>query len=301
MKVLLIGGGGQLGNAIKDVFDNSSRLNSMELVVVNKNQLNFLNYNECKSFIKAISPFWVINAAAYTAVDEAERNLKKAMSINKDGPRAIAETLLENGGNLLQISTDFVFDGNNINPYLPEDITNPINVYGKSKDEGDKVILSLLESSNQVNIIRTSWLMGPVGKNFLKTMIRLHNRNDILRVVYDQIGCPTSTYSLANTCWELIVKSQGENSIPNILHWSDAGVASWYDISVAIGELGKKYGLISEPAFVDPITTDMFPTYAKRPKYSLLNCEDTSKILNLKRIHWRYLLEKNIIKIKEIN
>ena len=182
------------------------------------------NPDECRRAIEEHKPDWILNAGAYTAVDQAEREPKKAMSINAGAPEAFAEVLQKQGGKILQISTDFVFDGTQSTPYKPDQEKNPIGIYGKSKAEGEDAILSKLNSSDRGFILRTSWVLGPVGKNFALTMLKLHSSKDEIGVVADQIGCPTSTHTLAEACWRIITDNKNKK-LPSIMHWSDAGAA----------------------------------------------------------------------------
>ena len=292
MRILLTGSNGQLGQAIKFLKPNFFASEELELITSTRSRLDFLNPQECHSFVKKLSPDWIINAAAYTNVDGAENNNKEALKVNRDSPDAISKALLETGGKMIHISTDFVFDGKNTSLYLPSDDTNPINFYGKSKEQGEKLLISRLYATNQIHIIRTSWLMGPIGNNFANNMINLHKNKKDINVICDQIGCPTSTFSLANFCWNLIKNYKQINDLPPILHWSDAGAASWYDVSVAVGEIGLKLGLIKSLANINPILSSQYNSIAKRPKFSILNCQLSEKLFQIKRLHWKNSLEK---------
>ena len=300
MKILVTGSNGQLGQAI---IKNNPKLmgsRSIELIKLSKAKFNLNNLKQCKSIIKELKPDWVINCAAYTDVDNAEKEVKSAIKINSLGPKIIAESLLDTGGKLLQISTDFVFNGIKSSPYLPEDKKNPLGVYGESKSIGENFIQEILGKTNQANILRTSWLMGPSGKNFATTMLNLHRTRDQIKVVSDQIGSPSTTNTVSIACWNLIEKDFNGLELPMILHCSDSGVASWYDIAVAIGELGKKTNLLKSSANVIPIPSKEFPTLAKRPSFSVLDCFKSRKLLSLESIHWNNSLEK-ILYIKSQN
>jgi dTDP-4-dehydrorhamnose reductase len=196
--------------------------------------------------------------------------------------------LAGSGGRLLQVSTDFVFNGEQGHPYRPEQDLDPIGVYGLSKAEGEQRARAALPA-DRCCVLRTSWVYGPVGKNFCLTMLRLHRlkaaAGEPLAVVADQVGCPTATHTLATACWAAIGRQAS-----GILHWSDAGAASWYDFAVAIGELGVARGLLPQAAEVRPITTDDYPTPARRPSYSLLDCSATRVALGLEPRHWRQAL-----------
>ena len=202
------------------------------------------------------------------------------------GPRAFAEALKTSGGRLLQISTDFVFNGSQGTPYRPEQNRTPLGVYGASKAAGEEAIQEVFAGDARALILRTSWVMGPVGRNFALTMLRLHRERDTLGVVADQVGCPSSTLNLAQACWQCI-RLGSTQGLPEIMHWSDSGAASWYDVAVAIGELGSELGLLLSPAEVNPISTSDYPTPADRPSYSLLDCKGTREALQLNGEHWR--------------
>jgi dTDP-4-dehydrorhamnose reductase len=220
-------------------------------------------------------------------VDRAESEPELAMAVNGGAPAAFAEALQDSGGRLLQVSTDFVFDGSQGSPYQADQAINPLGVYGATKAEGERVALALPGA----RVLRTSWVYGPVGRNFCLTMLALHARRaaagEELAVVADQVGCPTATHTLAEACWRALAAPDGT---PRILQWSDAGAASWYDFAVAIGELGLTHGLLQQAAAMRPITTADYPTPARRPTYSLLACEETRRSLNLPPCHWRTAL-----------
>ena len=295
LRVLLTGSKGQLGQELI-----RSCPADVELVACDRSELNLEHADDCQAIVETHRPDWVINAGAYTAVDRAELEPPTAQVVNADGPKALAVGLAGHGGRMLQLSTDFVFDGQQGTPYHPQQCVSPLGVYGASKAAGEEQVLNVL--GDRAHVLRTSWLYGPVGSNFLLTMLRLHQAKaaagEPLAVVADQVGCPTSTLNLAAACWRLIqrasqVQDEGiqEQQLPSILHWSDAGAASWYDFAVAIGELGVDAGLLQQAAFVQPITTADYPTPAKRPSYSLLACSGSSAALGLEPQHWREALK----------
>jgi dTDP-4-dehydrorhamnose reductase len=196
------------------------------------------------------------------------------------------------------VSTDFVFDGQQGSPYQVDQPTTPLGVYGGSKAAGEHAIQNVFGPNNpQGVILRTSWVMGPVGRNFALTMLRLHREREQLGVVADQVGCPSSTLNLATACWKTITVG-ADTTLPPILHWSDAGAASWYDVAVAIGELGHQLGLVDEPAKVKPITTADYPTPASRPNYSLLDCTTTRAALQLDGQHWQEALQQLLLRVQ---
>ena len=286
MKVLLTGSGGQLGRALLN-----SKPESVELIATTRTELDLSNAEACRTAIQNYQPDWVLNAGAYTAVDQAESEPELAHAINAGAPEAFAQELNQQGGRLLQVSTDFVFDGRQGSPYQVDQPTTPLGVYGASKAAGEKAIQRVFgEDDPRGLILRTSWVVGPVGRNFALTMLRLHREREQLGVVADQVGCPSSTLNLATACWKAI--TLGSNTtLPAVMHWSDAGAASWYDVAVAIGDIAQKLGLVDSAAKVNPITTADYPTPASRPSYSLLDCKSTRLALQLEGQHWQEALK----------
>jgi len=284
MKVLLTGAAGQLGQALI-----AFRPPEVELIACSRGELDLADADACRAVVQRHRPDWVLNAGAYTAVDKAESEPELAAAVNAGAPAAFAEALAATGGRLLQVSTDFVFNGAQGSPYRPEQRLDPLGVYGATKAAGEAAALQLPGA----RVLRTSWVYGPVGKNFCLTMLRLHAlkaaAGESLGVVADQVGCPTSTLTLAAACWRAIgvgADPAADPSGPRILHWSDAGAASWYDFAVAIGELGVQAGLLERAARVKPLTTADYPTPAQRPSYSLLDCTASRVALGLEPLHW---------------
>lgn len=287
MKVLLTGATGQLGQALI-----ASRPEGVQLVPLGRSDLDLANAAACQHLVRQHQPDWLLNAGAYTAVDRAEGDPDLAMAVNAGAPQAFAEALAATGGRLLQVSTDFVFNGQQGSPYRPDQAPEPLGVYGASKAAGERAVLAAL-GPGRARILRTSWVYGPVGANFCLTMLRLHAlkaaAGEALGVVADQVGCPTASFGLAAACWRAI----GIGADPGaaaVLHWSDAGAASWYDFAVAIGELGVATGLLDQAARVRPIPTSAYPTAAARPPYSLLDCSASRAALGLEPTHWRAAL-----------
>ena len=288
MKVLLTGAAGQLGQALIN-----AKPAGMELIATSRGggpglaALDLADASACKAAVDHYQPDWVLIAGAYTAVDKAESEpeLALALAVNAFVPAAFAQALQEQGGRLLQLSTDFVFNGQQGVPYSVDQARDPLGVYGSTKAKGEEAVEALLGNSGKGFILRTSWVIGPVGKNFALTMLRLHRERVQLAVVADQVGCPSSTLNLAAACWRAIdVGSNPEQSLPPVLHWSDAGAASWFDVSVAVGELALELGLLEQAAKVAPIQTSAYPTPATRPSYSLLECASTRAALKLEGV-----------------
>ncbi|MCX5937627.1 MAG: dTDP-4-dehydrorhamnose reductase [Cyanobium sp. LacPavin_0920_WC12_MAG_62_9] len=289
MKALLTGAAGQLGQALL-----ATSPEGVQLIPCSRAELDLANAKACTSLVRELKPDWVLNAGAYTAVDKAESEPELAQAVNAGAPAAFAEALAETGGRLLQVSTDFVFAGQQGSPYRPDQPVQSLGVYGASKAAGEQAALALPGA----RVLRTSWVYGPVGQNFCLTMLRLHAlkaaAGEPLGVVADQVGCPTATHTLAAACWRAIgagaTPSDPGPEQPRILHHSDAGAASWYDFALAIGELGVTSGLLERAAQVTPITTADYPTPAQRPSYSLLDCTASRAALGLQPIHWRAAL-----------
>ena len=294
MKVIITGAAGQLGQALRSSVPAAIAAEPVELIATSRSggegvlALDLADADACRALVEQHRPDWLINAAAYTAVDKAEREPELAQAVNAGAPAAFAEALQATSGRLLQVSTDFVFNGSQGSPYRPDQLVDPLGVYGASKAAGETAAAAALRAE-QLCILRTSWVYGPVGKNFLLTMLRLMQEREQLGVVADQVGCPTATRGLAQACWAAV-----EHGVSGVQHWSDAGAASWYDFAVAIAELGEAAGLLEKPARINPITTADYPTPAQRPSYSLLDCSSTREALQLPPLHWRQALRQVI-------
>jgi dTDP-4-dehydrorhamnose reductase len=252
MKVLVTGAGGQLGMDVVSVMKSR-----FEVYEAWREQLDVSDLEQCKDVLHGIRPDVIIHCAAYTAVDLAESEKDKAYLINAYGTRNIAVVSDEIGAKLCYISTDYVFDGKADSAYTEYDNTNPQSIYGKSKRAGEWMVQSF---SRNYFIVRTSWVYGLHGTNFVKTMLKLAQDRDMLRVVSDQIGSPTYTVDLANFLADLV-----ETDKYGIYHASNSGVCSWYDFAKAIFE---DAGLVVR---VEPCTTEEFPRPAPRPRYSVMD------------------------------
>jgi dTDP-4-dehydrorhamnose reductase len=290
MKVMITGAAGQLGQALLRSVPDTINGDTVELIACSRAggsggvALDLADAAACRALVDQLQPDWVINAGAYTAVDKAESEPELAQAVNAGAPAAFAEALQRSGGRLLQVSTDFVFDGSQGAPYRPDQPVAPLGVYGASKAAGEAAAVRALDP-DRLCILRTSWVYGPVGKNFLLTMLRLMRERAQLGVVADQVGCPTATPGLAQACWGVL-----EQRASGVHHWSDAGAASWYDFAMAIADLGQAAGLLHHPAQISPISTAQYPTPAQRPSYSLLDCGSTRSALQLLPEHWRAAL-----------
>ena len=286
MKILLTGGSGQLGKSIIQL----KPLN-VNLIAPDRSKLDLSKTESCIKFVKEEKPDWIINCGAFTNVDKAESEKENVFLINHEAPKNFSKVLSDYGGKLLQISTDYVFDGCKNEPYLTNDKLNPKNIYGYSKALAEQSIKEILLEKNSYSILRTSWVVSPNGNNFLLTMIKLMNRDNDIRVVNDQLGSMTSTLNLAKSCWQLITKNEEytlkDLLFPSIQHWCDEGIISWYQLAKEIRTVIKEAGLINNPAKIIPISSDNYKFIAARPKYSVLSCSETEKLLKIKRIYWK--------------
>jgi dTDP-4-dehydrorhamnose reductase len=277
MVVLVLGSGGQLGQALQFIEYDYPSLNFHFL---SRSSLDITNKLDLEATFNSLKPEFCINASAYTAVDKSESEVAQAYLINVQGVKNIAETCLNFNTTLIHVSTDFVFDGNKSRPYTEEDETNPQGVYGKTKKEGELEIIKVLK---KYFIVRTSWLYSQFNANFMKTMLRLAQDRDSLSVVNDQIGTPTHAVDLANTIVKIILSSSTNYGI---YHYSNEGRASWYDFAKKIFEINKV------KIKLKPISTSEFPTPAKRPKYSVLDKTKIKKEFNIAIKKWEDSLEK---------
>lgn len=270
MKALVTGVNGQLGKALL-----ATRPEGWTCIALDRAALDLSDSEAIARLVDAEQPDLVLNAAAYTAVDKAESEPDLAHAINAGAPAAFARALGPSG-RLVQVSTDFVFDGTSGRGYRPEDARNPQSVYGASKAAGEDA------AGEDAIIVRTSWVYAAAGANFVRTMMRLMRERDELRVVADQIGSPTWATGLARTLWGL-----AEGQATGIWHHRDAGVASWYDFAVAIAEEAHSLGLLMRIPAIVPIATSDYPTPAKRPPFSVLDVGATRDFLGDGAVHWR--------------
>lgn len=274
-KVLITGAGGQVGRALLDAVPDD-----FQAIGCTYADLDIGSREAVLAFVGRERPAVIINAAAYTAVDKAESNSDIAQRVNGEGPRHLAEAAGECGARLLHISTDFVFDGAASVPYRTDATPHPLSVYGRTKLEGERAVIEVLPT--QSTVVRTAWVYAATGANFVLTMLRIMRANGGVRVVADQVGTPTAARFLAEALWRIA----GNPEICGIHHWTDAGVASWYDFAVAIAEEGAQLGLVPPDVAVTPITTADFPTPARRPAYSVLDKRSLAAH-GLSPIHWR--------------
>ena len=285
MRVLVTGAGGQVGRLLRATCPDG-----IELVACAHGELDIGDAHAVRRTLERVKPATVINAAAYTAVDKAESEPALAQRINGEGPSHLAAGAAACGARLVHISTDFVFDGTASSPYRPEAHPNPLGVYGATKLQGERAVLEALPDRSV--IVRTAWVYAAEGKNFVHTMLRLMRERGAVRVVADQVGTPTAARPLAEVLWQIVVRAE----IQGIHHWTDAGVASWYDFAVAIAEEGAALGVLPSGVTVTPIATEEYPTPARRPTYSVLD-KRSLMTLGLHPVHWRQRLRETLKEI----
>jgi dTDP-4-dehydrorhamnose reductase len=288
--ILLIGSNGQVGTELQNTLSSKYKV-----IAISRSQIDLTQADNLRQIIRKTQPEIIINAAAYTAVDKAESEPELAYAINATAPKIIAEESQKLGSFLIHISTDYVFNGNSNYPYQESDITNPVSVYGQTKLAGE---IAIQKACSDHIIIRTAWVYGTYGKsNFVKTMLRLGKERPEARVVADQIGSPTWAKDIALTITQFIPQLTSE--IAGIYHYTNSGVASWYDFAIAIFEEAEKLGFPLKIANIIPITTPEYPTPAKRPAYSVLACEKISKVLGTYPPHWRQELRLMLKELQE--
>lgn len=271
MKILVTGAAGQLGRALL-----ASAPAGHEVVGATRDSFDLADPAAVRAALHEIAPDLVINAAAHVEVDRAESEEDLAHAVNAGAVAAIAGALADSGARLVQVSTDFVFDGASSRAYRPGDLRSPLSAYGRTKAAGEDA------AGSGAIVVRTAWVHGAGGANFVNTMLRLMATRDEVRVVADQIGTPTWTGDLARAIWGLAALGR-----PGAWHWTDAGVASWYDFAVAIQEEAHAIGLLDREIPVVPIPTSAYPTPAPRPAFSLLDSAETRAALGWEPVHWR--------------
>jgi dTDP-4-dehydrorhamnose reductase len=275
VKVLITGAEGQVGGLLARTAPQG-----VDVIGCGRDRLDVGDAAAVRQCVLGERPDVILNAAAYTAVDKAESERELARRVNTEGPRNLAAAARECDARLIHLSTDFVFDGRASRPYPPEAQTNPLGVYGRTKRDGEVAVLDAL--GDRSTIVRTAWVYGAKGANFFLTILRVLRERSAARVVADQVGTPTAARSLAEVLWRIAARPD----IRGIHHWTDAGVASWYDFAVAIAEEGAERGWFPRSVTVTPITTEEYPTPASRPSYSVLD-KRTLVALGFPQAHWR--------------
>jgi dTDP-4-dehydrorhamnose reductase len=282
VKVLITGAGGQLGRALIALAPDDTTVRG-----ASHQELDIADARAVGAMLQAFRPDALINAAGFTRVDDAEKEREAAERANATGPAVLAAACGGAGAWLLQVSTDYVFDGMQNRPYAPAAPTNPLSVYGRTKLQGEQAVTRGLPS--QSTVVRTSWLYAAEGRNFLTTMLRLMRSRPQLTVVSDQIGAPTSVTGLARVLWAFTRRRAA-----GLYHWCDSGVASWYDFAVGIAEEAVSLGVLASSPPILPIASADYPTAARRPQYSLLDKRDTERLLDVAALHWRRALRDTL-------
>lgn len=286
MRILITGSSGQLGSDLAPLLVNSGH----DVTGYGSASLDVTDKAKVSEAVREARPEVIINCAAYTKVDLAEKERERAFSVNGAGVGNLAGAAADSGARLIHVSTDFIFDGAKGLPYVETDAANPLGVYGASKLEGERAAARLKEHV----IVRTSWLYGVAGNNFVKTVLKYAAEREELRVVYDQVGSPTWTGDLAGAI-SAIVEAMGQDRMEyGIYNLSNEGVASWYDFAQAIIEEGATHGVDLKCKRLSPILTHEYPTPAKRPRYSVFDKTKIKKTLGLTIPHWRVSLRRMI-------
>lgn len=271
--IVILGAGGMLASALEKILNDSG----LQFYSFSEDKLDITNLDTLRSRLFQVNPSIVINTAAYTDVDGCEENVDLAFAVNAAGAGNVAKVSVELGAKLIHISTDYVFSGKKQSTYKPTDITDPQSIYGKSKLEGETAIKS---SCNEYLILRTSWLFGPWGGNFVQTMLNLVNTGQKIKVVNDQRGCPTYTLDLAKA-----LKNLARSELTGTHHLTNAGSCTWYEFATTIFRLaGKRVNLV-------PVTTELFPRPAVRPGTSVLDCSSTIDFLGYALPSWENAVE----------
>ncbi len=290
MRILVTGAYGQLGNELKVL---SGDYPEWQFLFTDADTLDITDDFSVQSFFVGNKPDFVINCAAYTAVDKAETDVETAEKVNALAPEILAKAAAITGAKLVHVSTDYVFDGTGHLPYTETDPVSPANVYGKTKLEGENRALA---ANQQTIVIRTSWLYSSFGNNFVKTMLRLGHERGLLNVVFDQVGTPTYAADLASVILFIIAATEAkpEDFVPGVYHYSNEGVASWYDFAKTIFELSEMN------VRVNPVRSDQFPTVAKRPAFSVLDKTKIKTNYCAEIPYWKDSLEICLRKLKEL-
>jgi dTDP-4-dehydrorhamnose reductase len=288
MRVLVLGGGGQVGRAVAQAAPSVHQLQ-----IKTRSDLDIADAAAVTTLLAQGEVDWIINTAAYTAVDRAEQERAEAIAVNDTAVGVLARAAAQAGCRLLHLSTDFVFDGASSRAYLPADSTNPLSAYGVSKLGGERQVL---QSAGAGIVLRTSWVYAAAGRNFVLTMLRLMAEREQVRVVCDQIGAPTWARSLAGAIWSLI----DGNAPGGVHHWTDLGVASWYDFAVAIQEEADARGMLKRAVPIVPISSAEYPTPAQRPAFSVLNTESTRALVSTPALHWRHNLRMMLDELQTV-
>ncbi|MDG3086925.1 dTDP-4-dehydrorhamnose reductase [Vibrio hannami] len=279
MRVLVTGSYGQVGHCLVNQLAGKA-----EVLAVDKEQLDITDQAAVYTIVADFEPDYIINAAAHTAVDKAEQEVDLSFAINREGPKYLAEAAESCGAVMLHISTDYVFEGNGLEPYSECDMTCPQGVYGKSKLAGE---LAVADACDRHLILRTAWVFGEHGSNFVKTMLRLAQTRNELNIVGDQIGGPTYAGDIAATLIKMIESVEGGVEITwGVYHYSGMPYVSWYEFAQKIFDTAQRQGVVDEKPTLSSIPTSAYPTPAKRPENSRMNCNKIQTHFGIKPSDW---------------
>lgn len=288
-KVLVTGAKGQVGSELVKLAPAG-----FTVIGLGSARLDITDQEQVNAAVALHQPDLIINAAAYTAVDKAESDSDNAYAVNEQAVAWLAQAAVQADIPLFHISTDYVFDGESTTPYKETDPVNPQSVYGASKLAGEQVLAA---THKKHIILRTSWVFGAEGNNFVKTMLRLGKERDELSVVADQYGCPTSAASIADVLWRLAELYKHKNSLPwGIYHFSNSPTCTWHEFAVEIFKQGKEQCVLKNIPMVKSITTAEYPVPAKRPALSVLDCDKIERLLGCKIPCWKEQLS-NALKV----
>ncbi|MEZ9588279.1 dTDP-4-dehydrorhamnose reductase [Vibrio cyclitrophicus] len=282
MRVLITGCYGQVGSCLTKQLTNNE---NTAVLALDREHLDITNQDAVHAAVAEFEPSIIINAAAHTAVDKAEEEVDLSYAINRDGPKYLAQAAQSVGAAMLHISTDYVFEGNKAGEYVETDTTNPQGVYGKSKLAGE---IAVAEVCDKHIILRTAWVFGESGNNFVKTMLRLGENRDALSIVGDQFGGPTYAGDIANTLIQIAKRiNQGDAVEYGVYHYSGLPHVSWFDFADTIFDVAVEQGVLEKKPRLTSITTDQYPTPAKRPSNSRLSTEKITLGFSVKASDWK--------------
>lgn len=285
MRILITGCHGQVGSSLTEQLANHE---NTEVLALDREHLDITNQDAVNAAVAEFEPSIIINAAAHTAVDKAEEEVNLSYAINCDGPKYLAQAAQSVGAAMLHISTDYVFEGNKVGDYTETDATNPQGVYGESKLAGE---LAVSETCEKHIILRTAWVFGESGNNFVKTMLRLGENKDALSIVGDQFGGPTYAGDIANTLIQIAKRiNQGDAVEYGVYHYSGLPHVSWFDFADAIFDVAVEQGVLEKKPRLTSITTDQYPTPAKRPSNSRLSTHKITQAFSVEASDWKAAL-----------
>ncbi len=286
MKILVTGSTGQLGSETVRVL----KMDGMDVTASGRKDLDFTKPGQVRKWVANFKADWVVNCAAYTQIDRAEQEPDQAFLINRDATKALAEGVKSYSGRLMHISTDFIFDGRQSHPYSEHDTPNSLGVYGRSKLAGEAAVLDVLP---EATVLRTAWIYGVQGNNFVKTMLKFAAERNEIQVIDDQLGSPTWTGDIANVICELI-KAEAYG----VYNFSNEGVASWYDLASEVIAVARQLGFPVTTSYVRPIPACDYKTLAVRPAYSVLSKRKIRSTINYSIPHWRESLREMLTQLR---